>query len=98
MSDSERDEDEVSTAMSDIDDVVFFAFSVVRMSGVTNMLASVCTYVMCVLALWSRSDLAMGLNEPATFLDVSKRGAKGLARINSNGKGVLQECHSGETI
>jgi hypothetical protein len=51
------------------DIVVSFAFSVVRLSGLTNMLAAeyVSTFVMCVLALWQRSDLALFLNDDEHF-------------------------------
>ncbi len=77
------DEDAVATVISDtiIEDVMFFAFSVVRLSGVANMFDAnaVCTYVMCVLALWGRSDLAKGLNERATYAEVSKAWRNGFS-------------------
>jgi hypothetical protein len=72
----ERDEDMNDDVV--FEDVVFFAFSVVRLSAVANMITdNVCTFVMCVLALWSRSDLAKGLNKRDTFAEATKAWRKG---------------------
>jgi hypothetical protein len=61
-------ENTLSDDTSSNDIVVSFAFSAVRLSGLTNMFAGdVSTFVMCVLALWQRSDLAKLLNDNEKF-------------------------------